>query len=263
MTNCPPLPDSMTLPEAAKAMTKLTGTEWTERHILGRAVHHEIQINARIGHAVRLVRRLPIEGKENDIFGPKGCLPPLNSKAVRALLNAGEAEFEGWEHPKTIDFFGAPADVWAMEWELAPGEVAPVVRFENCRVSAAGVIQLASKYTAPAQNTATPAPVVLAEAGTVRETRLAVDAPKFSMSKAALIDAHKHEWLTIERDIADASTNGLAAAKAGARAWWEGQAMEWAKAKGKLEGAAKPAAVLAQTMHSMASIPGRRHTLEG
>jgi hypothetical protein len=83
------------------------------------------------------------------------------------------------------------------------------------------------------------------------------------MSKAALIGAHKHEWPTIVRDIADASTNGLSAAKAGAREWWESQAMEWARTKGKLESTAKPASVLAQAMNSMASIPGRKHTLKG
>ncbi len=107
------------------------------------------------------------------------------------------------------------------------------------------------------------APVVAAEAATVRETRQAIDAPKFSMSKAALIAAHEHEWPTIKRDIADASQNGLAAAKAGPREWWEAQAMEWARSKGKRGSASKPATVLAQTMHSMASIPGRRHKLEG
>ncbi|BDT68533.1 hypothetical protein os1_27160 [Comamonadaceae bacterium OS-1] len=89
----------------------------------------------------------------------------------------------------------------------------------------------------------------------------AIDAPKFSMNRAALIAAHEHEWPTIGRDIADASTNGLDAAKAGARGWWEAQAMEWARAKGKVESAAKPVAGLAHAMNSMASITGLRHKL--
>ena len=56
----------------------------------------------------------------------------------------------------------------------------------------------------------------------------------FSVTKAALIDQHKHEWPTIQGDIADASKNGLAQAKAGKRGWWELSAMDWARANNKL-----------------------------
>ncbi len=87
--------------------------------------------------------------------------------------------------------------------------------------------------------------------------------PRFSMTKRALIGAHKHEWPTIERDLLDASVNGLGAAKAGPRGWWEAQAMEWARAKGKLESGAKPAVELARTINSIASIPGRRYKPKG
>lgn len=107
------------------------------------------------------------------------------------------------------------------------------------------------------------AAAVLADAATVRETLQTINAPKFSMPRGALVAAHEHEWSTIRRDIADASTNGLAAAKAGAREWHEATAMEWARAKGKLESAAKPASVLAQALNSMANVPGRKHKLEG
>jgi hypothetical protein len=169
MKNLPPLPDTLTLKEAAQAMTERTGIEWTERQILGRAVHHEIQINARIGHAVRLIRKEPIEGEENEINAPSGCLPPLSSKAVRALLNADEADFDGWERPKTVNFFGKPAESWVMEFELAPGEVSPVVHFDNCRVINCSLLQLVERYPAPAQ-TATPAPVVAASDGPAKRS---------------------------------------------------------------------------------------------
>ncbi len=82
--------------------------------------------------------------------------------------------------------------------------------------------------------------------------------------KAALIAAHVHEWPTIERDIADANTNGLAAAaKAGARGWKEDAALVWARANGKLISAAKPANSLAQAMHNLGSLPHRKHTIQG
>jgi hypothetical protein len=116
---------------------------------------------------------------------------------------------------------------------------------------------------APKLAPATPGAVVAVEAVSVCEIRKAMDAPRFSMNRTALIDAHEHEWPAIRRDIADASTNGLAAAKAGAREWHEMQALEWARAKGRLKSAIKPAAELAKTMNSMASIQGRKHKLEG
>lgn len=59
--------------------------------------------------------------------------------------------------------------------------------------------------------------------------------PKYSVTKAALIAQHKHEWPTVERDIRDASVNGLSkAAKAGARDWYETEALDWARSKNKL-----------------------------
>lgn len=107
---------------------------------------------------------------------------------------------------------------------------------------------------APAQpQAAAPAPVV---AGS--------DAPVVPFKKAALIDAHIHEWPSIARDIADANTNGLAAAaKAGARGWKEDAALVWARANGKLISAAKPANSLAQAMHNLGSLPHRKHTIQG
>ena len=86
--------------------------------------------------------------------------------------------------------------------------------------------------------------------------------PKFSMNRSALIQAHKHEWPSIERDLKDASENGLSAAKAGPREWFEADALEWARGKGKLINASSPANVLAKGMSTMASLPGRRHTLK-
>jgi hypothetical protein len=87
--------------------------------------------------------------------------------------------------------------------------------------------------------------------------------PSFSMSKSGLIEAHKHEWMTIERDLKDASANGLSVAKAGPREWNEVTALEWARAKGKLRATDKPASELATALHSMSSLPSRKHRLEG
>ena len=96
-----------------------------------------------------------------------------------------------------------------------------------------------------------------------RETRQAASSPKFSMRLDALIEAHRHEWPSIKTDIKAASDNGLSAAKAGARGWWEELTMEWARANGKLKSAAKPGDSLAQAMHNMGSLPSRKNRLEG
>ena len=86
--------------------------------------------------------------------------------------------------------------------------------------------------------------------------------PKFNMTKAAMVAQHKHQWPTIERDMNDASTNGLAAAKAGLRGWHEPDALEWARANNKQTNNAKPANQLAQAMNSMGNLSGRKHTQE-
>ena len=111
---------------------------------------------------------------------------------------------------------------------------------------------------APTVEAVTPAPV--AEVALMEPN----DAnPHFSMTKAAMLTNHKHERPTLERDITDASTNGLAAAKAGPRGWYETDAMAWARANNKLVNASKSASALTQGMNRMGSLPGRKHTLEG
>lgn len=53
------------------------------------------------------------------------------------------------------------------------------------------------------------------------------------MSRKGLVAAHKSRWPTIEADLKDAASNGLAEAKAGKRGWIESKCLEWARAKGK------------------------------
>ena len=100
-----------------------------------------------------------------------------------------------------------------------------------------------------------PAPVVAASAS---------NAPVVPFKKSALVAAHVHEWPTIERDISDAKANGLAtAAKAGTRGWREADALTWARAKGKLISAAKPADSLTQAMHNLGKLPSQKHMMQG
>jgi hypothetical protein len=55
------------------------------------------------------------------------------------------------------------------------------------------------------------------------------------MSRAALVSKYKAQWSSIERDMQDASKNGLSEAKAGARKWSEQLALQWAKSNNKFK----------------------------
>ncbi len=83
--------------------------------------------------------------------------------------------------------------------------------------------------------------------------------PIFSMTKAALIAAHEHEWPTIERDIKDASGNGLSKARAGNRDWKEVAALQWARSKNKL---IKPQSVNSLAA-AMGTLPSKVHRIQG
>lgn len=65
--------------------------------------------------------------------------------------------------------------------------------------------------------------------------QLVSDRQAFPMSKAALVSKYKAQWATIERDMQDASKNGLAVAKAGERKWREDLALQWAKSNNKFK----------------------------
>jgi len=72
------------------------------------------------------------------------------------------------------------------------------------------------------------------------------------VKRTALINRNCRRWPSIERDLKDASTNGLSAeAKANkATFWWEGDALKWAEARDKLE-AQTGSVSLASVVHRM------------
>jgi hypothetical protein len=99
---------------------------------------------------------------------------------------------------------------------------------------------------------------------TVREPRPAATGPAYTMTKAAMIDQHKHEWPTIEQDIKDAARNGLNKAKGGVREWHEAMALEWARAKGRLTSNDNPMLALNNQVNSMFGIKTSvKHKLQG
>jgi hypothetical protein len=177
-----------------------------------------------------------------NMFGPpaaalSGIFPPR--------------EIEAMHHAQMT----ASIDKWAARQPPPrPLKVEALPPLPGTVVVAAKVSGSLKSLKQPNQPRATaPAPVVTDSARTT---------PVVPFKKAALIAAHVHEWPSIERDIADANTNGLAAtAKAGARGWIEDAALVWARANGKLISAAKPANLLAQAMHNLGALECRKHTI--
>lgn len=150
--NYPPLPPYLTLSEAAQALTDRLGQQWTPRAVLGCATRNEISIFARIGHAVCLARVEPIEGEENVVIAEADSLPRISAKAARTLLLNDVAEFDELTYPRTVNLPGETLGTMVTVWTMAPGEVAPEIRLENCRVSDAGLLQLIDNYTASRQS---------------------------------------------------------------------------------------------------------------
>ena len=73
------------------------------------------------------------------------------------------------------------------------------------------------------------------------------------IKRAALIERHARQWPSIERDLKDASTNGLSTdAKAVGVGWWqEDKALTWATERGKLKAGMPVASVFTSTTHKI------------
>ena len=73
----------------------------------------------------------------------------------------------------------------------------------------------------------------------------------FPLTKKAMISNHQKDWQTIERDIKDASINGLDAAKFSGRKWVEELALNWARANNKLIDRSNGSALLQGAMANL------------
>lgn len=74
------------------------------------------------------------------------------------------------------------------------------------------------------------------------------------VKRAALIADNSRRWPTIERDLKDAATNGLSEAAKDRAAfgwWWEGSAIEWARARAKVQGIAPGLASMTGIVHRL------------
>ena len=144
----PSLPRYLTLDEAAEALCARTGEQWSARQILECGARRQVTIWGCIDRAARFIRMEPIEGEPQEITAEAESLPRLAAAAIDALQLTGKADVLGWDRLGKMDVFAdEPIDVWKMDFRLAPGEAAPVVRIADCRVSAEGVERLAAAYS--------------------------------------------------------------------------------------------------------------------
>lgn len=111
---------------------------------------------------------------------------------------------------------------------------------------------------APATDTAITAPVAVVASVEPAETKPVNRG--WVMKKAALIKKNVHQWPTITGDFHSSSENDLSkVAKApGHGDWFEDDAINWARQRGKLTEANQQAPA-----NSIFSITGKKHTIEG
>lgn len=201
-----------------------------------------------------------VQQHASDVEGAAGealqCLMGRYAFAEHAA-QAGELKTVGPDHKVSLGAFVAFAQQagWVLPTDFA-------MEKPNARETATPAPSAAQEpQDAPVEDVGASDGVELLPAHEFK--RNVATGPVFSMTRAALVSTHLHHWSTIERDLKGAATNGLSAAKAGARGWDEAAALAWAKAKNKLKSAARPADALTRVMHNMGNLPATRHALKG
>lgn len=168
---------------------------------------------------------------------------PVARLSRRSMIEAFEARYHAdWNDPALQQ----DVERWAAAWtdatlaatpKDAPAESSPTAGMSMAqrilhvggRENAAGYVEFGSVQAVealvrqvlrdlPAPTVAQPMP------------------PEPQLKRVALVARHAHCWQTIERDLKDASANGLRGAAGGLeRGWWrEAAALDWARARGKL-----------------------------
>jgi hypothetical protein len=260
--------DVLSLAEAARQASRHAGQEVTDHDFLRAAARGEIRIRA-IMH--KTATMLPVRAAEGPITLQAGRFQELSPETCELLSITGKAGWRGVEAFEPVEAFDGRVCRFT-RWRLPVGEPDILTGISDCIVMGTDVRALADAFlhgpsqlewdAGPKEQPDAPKSVEVAKKPGSSEQLVA---PVFSMPRAALIAAHEHHWPTIRRDLQDASANGLKAAKAGAREWYEQVALEWARAKGKLTDN-QPAASdgIDQAMRNMAAtLPTKKHRLEG
>lgn len=260
------LDEAIPLREAARLASKHASQEITEADFLRAGARGEIRIRAMVP---RTVTMWPVRAGDSVITLKQGALREIPPQVCEALSITGTARWRELEAREPVEAMDGRVCRFVC-WRLAPQEDDLVSSTGECVVMGLDVHALADAFAVPQSGTDRPAKALPSAQPLPAQSATASPAapqssPVFSMPRAALIDAHEHHWPTIRRDLQDASSNGLKAAKAGAREWVESLALEWARAKGKLTDS-QPAASggIDQAIRNMAAtLPGKKHRIQG
>jgi len=241
-----------TIPEALAALAEQTGRAWTDSELFDLVANNGIDLHA----APPITAQTTIQkfvlgvGLVEKFRSPPGHsrLAVLFPWQVGQLWLSGETMATHTERHDEIE--------GEHQWFTEPVRVTR----EQIRIKAATLNKILNiwrkKHPAPAQTTTAPV-VAASEAPELPTTR--VDRG-WVMKKAALIEKLERQWSTINRDFQDASENGLSnAAKApGHGNWFETDALNWARQRGKLSEATEQQAKTPATLFG-----GLTHRIKG
>lgn len=257
--------EALPLREAARLASRHARQDITELDFLRAGARGEIHVRVIVP---RTVTMLPVRPSEQPIALRKGALREIPPQVCEALSITGTAHWRELEAREPVEAMEGRVCRFVC-WRLAPGDDDLVSTASECVVMGWDVHALADAMLEHAAPAAAIAPALTVERSDASPPVTVVKevqptGPVFSMTRAALVTRHEHHWPTIQSDLKNASTNGLAQAKAGTRDWNESLALEWARANNKLaEEAPASADPLAQAMRNLSALPGRKNVLKG
>lgn len=154
MTNppYPPLPDYMTLEEAAEAVSiRLGGQQWSARQLLGCADRGEVRIAIVVPTAARFVPINPQKGVYDEFtYQARWLIFNFDDSIARQILLYGTGYLTERPAPRKTTPFEkwATDEEWVPEvaWKIADGETPPEIRLEDCRVTADSLEGLIARY---------------------------------------------------------------------------------------------------------------------
>lgn len=227
------------------AMRKLTQSPTPARHLSGGGV---AGVATMMGHRRIIVPKQPGGPVDWDMW----CTMPTAMLWEAVALSLGHEP--GDEVPADPAYFDTdyPKRLRIAEAHLstAPGSA---LRLAKGLMGTPGATVSLPEFGAWAQALGWQLPAELPRAAPVPAEPSAGPVSAHRIKRAALIERHARQWPSIERDLKDASTNGLSTdAKAVGVGWWqEDKALTWATERGKLKAGMPVASVFTSTTHKI------------
>ena len=239
-----------TIPEALAELDKRTGRSWTDSELFDVATRYGVELHAAPPITAQTTIQKFVDGVglvEKFRSAPgHSRLAVLFPWQVGQLWLSGETMASHTERHDEIEdehqWFTEPVRVTREQVLIKAESLKKILAvwgkaqaWEGKRYKGPEWMFI-TPQPAPDQSPATPAPVEDEGASDGPAKPTATVDRGWVMKRAALIKKHERQWLTIYRDLQDASDNDLSkAAKApGYGDWFEADALNWARQRGKL-----------------------------